>query len=82
MNIWTFLKSFLKINYLIDRISEKDYLDAINVWNVFKMKTVSNYHDLYLKRDLLLLADVSQKFIDTYLEYYGLEHYFSSPGLS
>ena len=30
-------------------ISEKDYFKAINVSNVFKMNTVGDYHDLYLK---------------------------------
>ena len=39
-------------------ISKKDYLHATNVWNVFKMNTMGNCHDLYLKTDVLLLADV------------------------
>ena len=52
-------------------ISEKDYLHVINVWNVFKINTMGGYHDLYLKTDFLLLADVFQKFINTCLEYYG-----------
>ena len=45
---------------------------------------MSDYHDLYLKRDVLLLADVFQKSICTCLKYYVLDrcHYFSSPGLS
>ena len=45
---------------------------------------MSDYHDHYLKKDVLLLADVYEKFIDTCLKYYGLDlcHYFSSPGLS
>ena len=93
--ISTVLKSFLKINYLIDLnclsslkdecISEKDYLRAINVWNVLKEKIMGDYHDdLYLKTDIFLLADVFEKIINTCLEYYGLDpcHYFSSPGLS
>ena len=65
-------------------ISEKDYFKAINVWNVFKMNTVDDYHDLYLKADVLLLADVFEKFIKTCLDYYRLDlcYYFSSPGLS
>ena len=39
--------------------------------------------DLYLKTDVLLLADVFEKFINTCLDYYRLDtcHYFSSPGL-
>ena len=65
-------------------ISEKDYFKAINVWNVFKMNTIGGHHDLYLKTDVLLLADVFEKFIKTCLDYYGLDpcHYFGSPGLS
>ena len=64
-------------------ISEKDYFKAINVWNVFKMNTIGGHHDLYLKTDVLLLADVFEKFIKTCLDYYGLDpcHYFGSPGL-
>ena len=43
-----------------------------------------DYHDHYLKKDVLLLADIFEKFIDTCLTLYGLDccHYFSSPGLS
>ena len=45
---------------------------------------MGDYHDYYLKKDVLLLADVFEKFIDTCLNFYKLEpgHYFSSPGLS
>ena len=65
-------------------ISEKDYLKANNIWNVFKMNAMGDHHDLYLKTDVSLLADVFEKFINTCLDYYGLDpcHYFSSPGLS
>ena len=41
---------------------------------------MGDYHDHYLKKDVLLLADVFEKFIDTCLNFYG--HYFSSLGLS
>ena len=60
------------------------YLHIINVWNTLKRKTMGDYHDIYLKTNVLLLADVFEKFINTCLEYFGLDlcHYFSSPGLS
>ena len=45
---------------------------------------MADYHDHYLKKDVLLLADVFEKSIDTCLKFYKLDpcHYFSSPGLS
>ena len=45
---------------------------------------MGQYLDHYLKKNVLLLADVFEKFIDTGLKFYGLDlcHYFSSPGLS
>ena len=48
------------------------------------MKNIGDYHDHYLQKDVLLLADVYEKFIYTCLKYYGLDpcHYFSAPGLS
>ena len=65
-------------------ISEKDYFHAIDVWIMFKMNIMGDYHDLYFQTDVLLLADVFEKFISTFLEYYELDpcHYFSSPGVS
>ena len=47
------------------------------------MKNTGVYRDHYLEKDVLLLADVFEKFIDTCLKFYGLDpcHYFSSPGL-
>ena len=65
-------------------LSEKDYLKVNNIWNMFKMNTIGDYHDLYLKKDVLLLPKVFEKLISTCLDYYRLDpcHYFSSPGLS
>ena len=47
------------------------------------MKNMGDYHDHYLKKDVLLLADIFEKIIDTCMKFYGLDpwHYFSSPGL-
>ena len=48
------------------------------------MKNVGDYYDHYVKKDVLLSADVFEKFIATCLKVYGLDpcHYFSSSGLS
>lgn len=47
-----------------------------------KIESTVNYHDLDLKNDVLLLADVFENFQKTWLEYYGLDpcHYSSSQG--
>ena len=54
------------------------------IWDKFDIKDMSDYDDHYLNKDVLLLADVFEKFIDTCLKFYGLDpcHYFNSPGLS
>ena len=48
------------------------------------MKNTGDNHDHYLKKDVLLLADVFQKFIHTCLKFFGIDpcHFFSSVGLS
>ena len=48
------------------------------------MNTKGDYHGLYLEPDVLLLADVFEKYMSTCLEYYRLDPwlYFSSPGLN
>ena len=65
-------------------VSEKDYEKAKNMWDTFGIKNLGEYHDLCLKTDVLILCDVFEKFINTCLNYYGLDpcHYFSSSGLA
>ena len=65
-------------------VSVNSYLKCEKIWDKFDMKNVGDYHDHYLKKDVLLLADAFEKFIDTCLKFYGLDpyYYFSSPGLS
>ena len=65
-------------------ISFKDYLTCEKIWDEFDIKDMGDYHDHYLKKDVLLLADVFEKFTETCLKFYGLDpcHYFSFPRLS
>ena len=67
-----------------EHITDKNYKHAQNVWNTFNLKFMGQYRDLYLTSDVLLLADVFEKFHKTCLWYYKLDpyHYFKSPGLS
>ena len=54
------------------------------VWDVFHIRNLGKYHDLYVQRDISLLADVFQTFRDTYIEIYGLDpsYFLSAPGLA
>ncbi|CAB3995446.1 Gastrula zinc finger, partial [Paramuricea clavata] len=65
-------------------VSDEDYERARRVWKHFGMKTMKDYHDVYLETDVLLLADVFENFRKTCLKNYGLDpaHYVSAPGLS
>ena len=65
-------------------LSDADYDHAKNVWTTFECRTMRDYHDLYLLSDVLLLADVFEKFRRDSQVLYGLEpvHYYSLPGLS
>ena len=65
-------------------VSVNDYLTCEKIWDKFEMKNMGDYHDHYLKKDVLLSVDVFEKFIAMCLKFYGLDpcHYFSSARLS
>ena len=67
-----------------DHVNTEDYMVCEKIWDKFKLKNMGDYHDHYVKKDVLLLTDVFEKFIDTCLKYYELHtcHYFSAPELS
>ena len=46
-------------------ISTSQYFHLKLVWNKFGFKTFKDFHNHYLKKDVLFLADVFEKFIST-----------------
>ena len=65
-------------------MTDNEYLTCIKIWNELNTKNKGYYHDHYLKKNVLLLANVFEKFIGTCLKFCRLDpsHYFSSSGLS
>ena len=64
---------------------EKFYMSStvLNVRNKFDMKAIKDYHKLYLKCDVLLLADVFEKIRANSVRNYGFcpSHYLDAPDL-
>ena len=71
-------------NLNMEDISDIDYRHTNNVFEVFKLENLGNYHDLYAKSDTLLLADVFNNFRDMCLKEYELDpaHFLSLSGLA
>ena len=71
-------------NLNMEDISDIDYRHANNVFKVFKLENLGNYHDLYVQSDTLLLADVFNNFRDMCLKEYELDpaHNLSLPRLA
>ena len=89
MNDFEKFKEKLPINekfysLLFDRkVNDKEYEHVLNVWKKFEIKTIKDYHDLYLKCDVLLLTDVFEKLFKNCFKNYGLcpSQYLSAAGL-
>ena len=56
---------FNKKGKLDGHISDEKYLTCKKIWKEFRMKNMGDYRDHYLKKDVLLLADIFEKFTDT-----------------
>ena len=65
-------------------VSEEDYEHANRVWKEFGLKDFGEYHDLYLKMDVILLANILEAFRKVCLKNYGLDpaHFYTAPGLA
>ena len=68
----------------LEDISDDDYAHAINVWNTFNISNLGEYHDLCVKLDTALLADVFENFRDKHIEIDKLDpaYFLTTPGLS
>ena len=65
-------------------VTDKEYDYAQTIWEKFGINNLGEYHDLYLKTDVLLLADVFEEFRNICSENYSLDPAwcYTSPGLS
>jgi len=65
-------------------ITDDDYDRARDAWTAFGCKTMRDYHDAYLKTDVLLLADTFEHFRSVCMQNYDLDpaHFYTTPGLS
>ena len=68
----------------MEDISETDYAHANNVFKTFSLNNLGEYHDLYVRSETLLLADVFENFRNACLSNYELDptHFVSLPGLA
>ena len=76
-------EAFYSSLYLQD-ISDEDYKHAKKVWDVYEIKNLGEYHDVYVQSDILLLSDVFENFRNMCLSIYKLDptYFVSAPGLA
>ena len=93
---YTWIDSFEKFNYPIptlekfyndltdEDISQESYERLMNVCELFKIQTLGQLHDLYLKIDVLILASVFEFYRKMGVQEYGLDpaYYISAPAFS
>ena len=94
---YDYINSFDKFNdeqlpskeQFYSRLSEEDitlddYKKAKQIWKHFDIQNTGEYHDLYLKTDVLLLTDVFENFRDMCLSFYGLDpvYYYTLPNFA
>ena len=71
-------------NLNMEDIDDIDYRHGNNVFKGFKLDNLGDYHDLYVKSDTLLLADMFENFRDMCRKVYELDpaHFVLLPGLA
>ena len=68
----------------MENTDDVDYGHGNNVFKIFKLKNLGEYHDLYVQSDTLLLADIFENFRNMCIKVYELDpaHFLSLPGLA
>ena len=71
-------------NLNMSGVSDKEYENACKVWKELAIKNMGEYHDLYLRTDVILLANVFEPFRNVCMDNYGLDpaHFYTAPGLA
>ena len=71
-------------NLNMSGVNDTDYEHACSIWKEFGIRNLGEYHDLYLRTDVILLANVFESFRRVCLENYGLDpaHFYTAPGLA
>ena len=71
-------------NLNLEDTGNGDYAHAQKVWDVFEIKNLGEYHDLYVQSDTLLLADVYENFRKMCLDKYELDpvYFVSAAGIA
>ena len=84
MKLHYHLKKDFYSNLNLKDISDEDYKHAHKLWDVFEIKNLGKYHDLYVQSDILLLSDIFENFRNLCLNIYELDpvYFVSGPGLA
>ena len=73
---------YSKLN--MSKIRGNDYQHIQRVWKKFRIHKLGDYHDLYLRTDVVLLAHVFEAYRDTCLKHYSLDpaHFYTATELA
>ena len=79
MKIHFQIKKLFTVKYVED-ITDEDYIHTQKLFEEFEINILGEQHDLYVKRDTLLLADVFENFRNKCIEIYELDpaHFLSA----
>ena len=71
-------------NFNMSGVSNTDYEHACSIWREFEIRNMGEYHNLYLRSTVILLANVFESFRQVCLENYGFDpsHFYMAQGLA